>query len=176
MKKIIFTEILFVLLLVLMVGFLALRNQPKDVTAAEMERVFTARSDFNEMEKFGDMRLRRNLGLEPADFTDYVYYGQSDTMAVQVFFFANCPSESQAEATEQRLRAYVNGRIHDFEGYGESQTAMLKNARIYRNGSHVALIVSGNAASWESALKKEAESAPLAAIWQKIVRLFRKEG
>lgn len=157
MKKVLLFEGLFSVLLVAVIAVLLYERPVKDVPLSGVGQAFEARADFKTMEKFSDMRLRRNLSLDAADLTEYLYYGQSDTMAVQVLFVAKCASESSEESVLNAVNTYLEREKKAFEGYGVSQTALLNDARVIREGNYVALIVSDEATAWETALKSMLE-------------------
>ena len=150
MRKVLLFEAIFSALLVIAIAVLVIRKPVNDVPLEEIGRAFEQRSDFSTMEKFSDMRLRRNLSLDAADLTEYLYYGQSDTMAVQVFFVAKCPGEDSVERTLAAVETYLEREKKAFEGYGISQTALLNDARVIREENYVAFIVSNDASEWES--------------------------
>ena len=153
MKKVLLFEAIFSALLVIAIAVLVIRKPVNDVPLETVSKAFEARTDFDRMEKFSDMRLRRNLSLDAADLTEYLYYGQSDTMAVQVFFVAKCPNEETEERVLSAVGTYLDREKKAFEGYGISQTALLNDARVIREGNYVALIVSNEASAWESSFR-----------------------
>ena len=153
MRKVLLFEALFSALLVIAIAVLVIRKPVNDVPLDAVSKAFEAREDFTAMERFSDMRLRRNLSLDAADLTEYLYYGQSDTMAVQVFFVAKCPDEAAEERVLSAIGTYLDREKKAFEGYGASQTALLNDARVLREGNYVALIVSNEAGAWENAFR-----------------------
>ena len=153
MKKIILFELLFTILIVAIIGALLYRKPVKDVPLTEVKAAFENEADFGEMEDWGDMTLRRNFALDAADYREYLYYGQPDTMSVQVFLLVKCASEEETDQVLKAIDVYLERERKAFEGYGESQTALLKDARIYQKGAYVGLIVAKDADAWEKRLK-----------------------
>ena len=153
MRKVLLFEAIFSALLVIAIAVLVIRKPVNDMPLESVARAFESREDFASMEKFSDMRLRRNLSLDAADLTEYLYYGQSDTMAVQVFFVAKCPDEATEEMVLSLVNVYLEREKNAFEGYGISQMALLNDARVIREGNYVALIISNDASAWENSLR-----------------------
>ncbi|MBO4411603.1 MAG: DUF4358 domain-containing protein [Lachnospiraceae bacterium] len=150
MKKAVLFELLCSILLVGILAAVLYEKPVKDVPLSAVEAAFADRSDFRTMEKFGAMTLRRNLSLDEADLPEYLYYGQSDTMAVQVFFVAKSASETVREAVSKAVDRYLEREKKAYLGYGASQTALLNDARIVKAGDYVAFIVSADADAWEA--------------------------
>lgn len=157
MRKIILWEILFILLILLIVGALWIRKPAADIPLSKVEEALSGWFEKEEMEAFKDMTLRRNFSLDAVDFREYLYYGQSDTMAVQTFLLVKCHSEKETERVLEAVQAYLKRELKAFEGYGARQTALLKDARIYENGPYAAFIVSSEADEIESRLKSVLE-------------------
>ena len=157
MKRIILWEMLFVLVLGAILVALFWKKNVKDVPLAEVEEAYLTRTDFGTMTRYGDMTLRRNFALDADSFAEYVYYGQSDTMSVGTLLIVKSRVEEDGEAVRSAIDVYLERERKAFDGYGETQTALLKDARIYQNGVYTALIVSEQADAWEKLLKRELE-------------------
>jgi len=148
--------ILLMLLISLLVVFLQ-RPALQDVPLSDIEEEFLLREDAEDMEKYGAMRLRRNFSLDETDFTEVVYYGQSDTMSVQVFLLIRLADASQKDLVKGAFDLYLEEQIQNFEGYGEQQTELLKNAEIYESDLYMGLFISEEPKEWMSLLSSGAE-------------------
>ena len=158
MKKVIAIELLFLLLLAALLFLLLSEPELKDVPLSEIEEEFLLREDASDMEKYGAMRLRRNFSLDETDFSEVVYYGQSDTMSVNVFLLIKLQDASQREAVKRAFDAYLSQQIQNFEGYGEHQTELLKKAETYESDLYMGLFISEAPKEWMSLLSSGAEA------------------
>lgn len=157
MKKILPFMLLSLLSLAALLYFLNRETPVRDISLAEIDAAFAEAPGFAQMERFGEMRLRRNFGLTASDFAEVLYYGQQDTMLVDVFLVIKMKDEAQAEAVMNAVNTYVAGQRQAFEGYGPEQVALLSAARTYQNGVYAALLVGDEAESWLSLIKDRTE-------------------
>ncbi len=137
-----------IILLAAVLFAVTFERQPKDVPLSEIEEAFETELEEGKMERYGDMKLRREFSLLSEDFAETVYYGQSDTMSVGVFLVLKCVPGAGTKAARQAVDDYLAAQKEAFEGYGASQTALINAAVIYEKGDYVALFVSERAAEW----------------------------
>jgi len=157
MKKVIAAELLSIIALaVLLWGFLS-KPALQDIPLSSVEEEFLLREDSSDMEKYGAMRLRRNFSLDETDFSEVVYYGQSDTMSVNVFLLIKLTAPSQEETVKAAFDTYLAQQIQNFEGYGEHQTELLKRAEIYESEAYMGLFISEEPKEWMGLLSSGAE-------------------
>jgi len=157
MKKVIAAELLSVLVLAGLLWLFLSKPALRDVPLSEIEEEFLLREDSSDMEKYGAMRLRRNFSLDETDFSEVIYYAQSDTMSVNVFLIIKLADASQEEAVKTAFETYLGQQIQNFEGYGEHQTELLKSAEIYESESYMGLFISDAPKEWMSLLSSGAE-------------------
>ena len=142
----------FMLLSLLSLGALLYvlnREAPlREISLAELEEAFAGAPGREAMEAFGEMRFRRNFALNSSDYAEVLYYGQQDTMLVNVFLVIRLREEAQADGVLSALKTYVSSQKQAFEGYGPEQTALLSAAKIYQRGCYAALFVGEEAESW----------------------------
>ena len=156
MKKIIVTEILFVLLFISLLILVLDRKEAKEVSVDAVEQAFLEETE-ETFEKYDALTLRRDFSLEASSFEYYLYYGQPDTMEIRTFVFLRAESESGREEAVKAFGRYIESQKKAFEGYGASQMKLLNDALIYENGPYAALIIHEGAGRLENMVRKLTE-------------------
>ena len=154
MKKAVFIEAVFVLLLALVMVLLLWKKELKDVPLSEVDAAFTAEYDLTGMEKGGAMRLKRAFSLNADDYEEVLYYTPDNTMSVNEFLVIKLKEESQADAVLAGLNSRLETQKKSFDGYGTDQTELLNHAVIYTEGRYLCFFVGREADRWLETVKK----------------------
>ena len=152
MKRILWMTLMIVLLAGVMFVILY-RKGTKDVPLSNIEQEMSGEIEADGLQKFGDMKLRRNFGLLAEDYDDVLYFGKDDSMTVEALLVVKAREESQVEAVMEALRTYVSDRITAFSGYGPTQVALLERSECFSMGNYAALIISDRAPENAAKLK-----------------------
>ncbi len=146
---------LFALLLLGGVLYLLLSEpEVRNVPLSEVENSITSSCTLDQMEKAGDMRLKRAFSLNAADFPDYIYYTPDNTMSVNELLILKLSSQAQKEEVLSALESRLSSQKTAFNGYGVDQTELLSNARIETAGDYVFFAVGNAQESWLNAARK----------------------
>ena len=142
-------------------GLLYLLNRKPgtvDVPLSAIDEAFKAAPGAEVMEAYGPLRLLRDFGLTAEDYDEVLYYGQSDTMAVNVFLLIKLKTADQRKTVAAAYDGYLRDMKAAFAGYGPEQVALLEAAERYDNGLYAALLVSPEAAAWRSLITDRTEA------------------
>ena len=154
MKKAVFIEAVFVLLLALVMVLLLWKKELKDVPLSEVDAAFTAEYDLTGMEKGGAMRLKRAFSLNADDYEEVLYYTPDNTMSVNEFLVIRLKEESQADAVLAGLNSRLETQKKSFDGYGKDERELLNHAVIYTDGRYLCFFVGREADRWLETVKK----------------------
>lgn len=154
MKKVIFVEIALVLLLAgLMFLLLSTKDPRMDVTAEEVQNTFSTIKGDTEIDYADALRIRSQLGINPAEHDMVVYYSSAtDAMSVYEFLLIRTDKNS-VDDIQSILEEHISTRLEAFRGYGELQTALLEKAIIKQYGNYICLIVADEPTIWLEAVK-----------------------
>jgi len=156
MKKIVVIEALLVALLAgVMCLLLSGKSARDNVTAQEIEAVcapFVSAETFTA--KVGtELNAKRFMGLNVADYGEFVYYVAEQGMDVHEFMWVDAGSEQNAEQVLEVMNTRLTTQMEAFdEGYGPEQMALLEKACVFRLGRYAVYIVSEDSAAWKSAV------------------------
>lgn len=145
MKKVLFAELIAVLMLGLVMTLLLSGKKTKEVPLDEVDAAFSSQFSLEGMEKAGEMRLKRAFSLNAADFSEFLYYTPDNTMSVNELLLVRTKDESQKDVVLRGIEARLATQKKNFDGYGTDQTELLNHAKIFSAGPYIALIVSREA-------------------------------
>ena len=155
MKKVVLVEILLVVLLCGVMTVLLWRTRTKDVSLAEMDARLREQFSFEGMEKAGSMRVKRNYGLNSADYQEILCYTPDNTMSVSELLVVKT---SDAALRQEVLKA-VEGRLEtqkqNFLNYGTDQTFLLEHATVFSEGEYVIFVCGAEADAMAAVIREE---------------------
>ena len=154
MKKVYFIEAALVLLLIGIMSLLLSNKEPRiDVTAQEVQNTVSSILEDGPIDYADDLRIRTQLGINPAEHDMVVFYSSStDAMCVYEFLLIRTDKGS-LDGLQNTLEEHIATRLEAFRGYGESQTALLEKAIIKQYGNYICLIVTDEPSTWLEAVK-----------------------
>lgn len=155
MKKVISIEIALVLLLAGIMFLLLSTKEPRmDVTVEEVQNTFSSIKGDIAIDYADALRIRSQLGINPAEHDMVVYYSSAvDAMYVYEFLLIRT-DENSIDALQSTLEEHITTRLEAFRGYGESQTVLLEKAIIKQYGNYICLIVADEPSTWLEAVKE----------------------
>lgn len=154
MKKIIIVEAALVLLLAGLMFLLLSTKEPRmNVTVEEVQNTFSSIKGDIAIDYADELRIRKQLGINPAEHDMVVYYSSnSDAMSVYEFLLIRT-DEKSIDEVHSILEKHISTRLEAFRGYGEFQTALLEKAIIQQYGNYICLIVTDEPSIWHEAVK-----------------------
>lgn len=153
MKNIFITLLATVLLLTGCAGASA-GNSEK--TPAEPEKTYTyelscediysylssVKEESTEMMRVPDDMLLDFYGIDPADFSDGVFYISVDNLKADEFDIVKATGDDAAKRLEELLKNRLRVKYDEADGYSPEQAEIIKKSGVLRNGLYVALICS----------------------------------
>ncbi|MBR6366729.1 MAG: DUF4358 domain-containing protein [Lachnospiraceae bacterium] len=103
------------------------------------------------------LSLKRRFGLAANDFAAVGYFGPNSNMDAAELLLVRVNEKSQIDAVVEAMKNRVAYQCTCFDGYGEDQMALLKDARYLTRGYYVFLIISSDASSVEREFLKQIE-------------------
>lgn len=155
MKKVILAEILLVLLLAGVMTVLLWRTRTKDVALSEMGERLESRFSFEGMEKAGSMRVKRNYGLNTADYEEILCYTPDNTMSVSELLIVKTSGSGQNQTVLKAIESRLETQKTNFLNYGTDQTFLLEHANVFSEGSYVVFVCGSEADAMAAAIREE---------------------
>ena len=155
MKKIILAEILLVVLLAGVMTVLLWRTRTKDVSLTEMEERLETQFSFEGMEKAGSMRIKRNYGLNTADYPEILCYTPDNTMSVSELLVVKTADASQNPDILSAIESRIETQKTNFLNYGTDQTFLLEHAAVFSEGEYVVFVCGSEADAMAAAIREE---------------------
>lgn len=96
------------------------------------------------MQEQSDKNISRYYQVKSDEYEAVVSYGPISFMNVEELTVFYEPSASKRSHLIQKAQQHLDTQIKSFEGYGEAQTQMLKEAYLEEKGEYVICIVDEN--------------------------------
>ena len=155
MKKIVLIEVLLVVLLAGVMTVLLWRARTKDVSLSELGSRLEEQFSFEGMEKAGSMRIKRNYGLNTADFAETLCYTPDNTMSVAELLVVKTADEAQNSEVLQAIESRLETQKNNFLNYGTDQTYLLEHAEVFSAGNYVVFVCGAEAGAMAEAIRNE---------------------
>lgn len=140
-KKITIRVMRYVTLL-LIVGFVALlliytsgSNRPFE----KVEKSVEASLDKENMKRQDGTALKRNFGLNAADYDGVMYYSSEFSISSEEVLLIKAKSETQTAEISSAIEERIKTRMNDFEGYAPESVQLLEDAKKSVRGKYVFL-------------------------------------
>ena len=131
MKYVVFVLIIgFVVLLML---FMSGSNKPFEEVSGSVE----ASLDTEALTVQDAARVKRNFGLNTADYSGVMYYSSGANMSAEEVLLVKVKRESQVQEVVDAIDERIRSRINDFEGYAPDEAKMLEDARQSVRGTYI---------------------------------------
>ena len=144
------------ILLVIIVGYLVilmLYASGSKRTFSEVSKAVSSVLDSKELVQMDDQMLKRNYGLNSADYKGVLYYSSPSSISaaeVLVIQVKNAQIENVTNAIAQRKAQ----RIEDFDSYLPEQVKLLEDSQESIRGRYIFFAVSSKASEYRSAFDK----------------------
>ncbi len=155
MKKVVLVEILLVVLLAGVMTVLLWRTRTKDVVLAEMGARLEEQFSFEGMEKAGSMRVKRNYGLNTADYSDILCYTPDNTMSVSELLVVKTGNAALRQEVLEAVEGRLETQKQNFLNYGTDQTFLLEHATVFSEGEYVVFVCGTEADAMAAAIREE---------------------
>ena len=155
MKKVVLIEVLLVVLLAVVMTVLLWRTRTKDVALAELGARLEEKFSLEGMEKAGSMRIKRNYGLNAADYEEVLCYTPDNTMSVAELLIVKTADESRNQEVLDAVEARIAAQKNNFLNYGTDQTFLLEHAQVFSLGNYVVFVCGTDAEAMASVIRKE---------------------
>lgn len=152
--KIDLAKYLMVCLLVIYVVFLIVREGNSSVSVDAIEQNILKSAEMTGTTKASMQELKKYYGLNGKEYDGVCLYIPDDVMSVTEILVVKVKDKSQIESVEQAMEERLETQKKSFEGYGVTQTKLLRSAVLESKGYYVLLAVSEEAAQIEAAFKK----------------------
>ena len=131
MKYVLFVLIIgFVVLLML---FMSGSNKPFEEVSGSVEDSL----DKEALTVQDAALVKRNFGLNAADYTGVMYYSSGANMSAEEVLLVKVKRESQVQEVVDAIDERIQSRINDFEGYAPDEVKLLQDARQSVRGTYI---------------------------------------
>ena len=138
---------LVIIYVVLLMLFTSGSSRPfEDVAAA-----VSGSLDTEKLTQMDDRMLKRNFGLNSADYDGVMYYASASSMSVEEVLLIRVNSRDQIQQITDALDERINARMDAFEGYAPDQARLLEDAQQSVRGKYVFFAVSSQATEYRNA-------------------------
>lgn len=139
--------VLIIVYVVLLLLFTSGSSRPfEDVAAA-----VSGSLDTDVLTQMDDRMLKRNFGLNSADYDGVMYYASASSMSVEEVLLIRVDSRDQIRQISDAIDERINARMDAFEGYAPDQVRLLEDAQQSVRGRYVFFAVSSQAAEYRNA-------------------------
>ena len=153
MKKVLLSELLLVLLLLLTIGVLLYRRDPDEHVTQKDILELIEQMNQGEMKEAGPLSIKRVFSLEKADYEYMIYFEPAESMDVREFFFVKGDKNAVEEA-EKAMKERLSSLMTAFDHYGELQMERLNKAVIYKNKNYAFYLTSDDPDAWMRKINK----------------------
>lgn len=133
-------EVMKYVTLGLIIGFVALLmiyRSGSDAPFADVEKAVAAALDQSNLTRQGDQMLKRNFGLNSADYEGVMYYSSEFSMSAEEVLLIKVKDEGQVRAAADAIEDRIATRKAEFEGYVPEEVKMLEDAKLSVRGKYI---------------------------------------
>ena len=139
------------ILLVIIVGYLVilmLYASGSKRTFSEVSKALSSVLDSKELVQMDDHMLKRNYGLNSADYKGVLYYSSPSSISAAEVLVIQVKNDAQIENVRKAQR------IEDFDSYLPEQVKLLEDSQESIRGRYIFFAVSSKASEYRSAFDK----------------------
>ena len=148
MKYVIFAVIIGYVVLLLM--FTSGSSRSFD----EVEDSVRGALDTETLTEMNDQALKRNFGLNSADYDGVLYYAAESSMSAEEVLLIKVKSDDQVQEVTDALKERIVIRLDAFEGYAPEEAKNLENANQSVRGEFIFFAVSSQAEDYRAAFDR----------------------
>ena len=128
-----------------------LRDDPTSTAKIEDVAQAVLKASGLDVEEASNRSIKRFYGLDPQDYDGIVLYAPQDNMDVNEILIVKLSDVSQTSAVEEAIEERLSTQEQSFEGYGATQTKLLKDHVLKVRGNYVLYAVGENAQNIQKA-------------------------
>ncbi|OUP00720.1 hypothetical protein B5F37_10360 [Drancourtella sp. An210] len=144
----------FVIVIVVYLAMLCMRGYAKDVPIEKIKEAVENAGIPEGVQELKDRDLRRYYGIDGSQNKEYFFYKADSSMNVDEVLVIKARNSEEVSSYEAAVKTHLENQKKSFEGYGVTQTALLKKAYAQAEGSYVIYMAGENADKWKSAFEK----------------------
>ena len=116
----------------------------------QVSEAVSASIDTENLTEMSERMLKRNFGLNSADYDGVMYYASESSMSVEEVLLIKVKSRGQIQEVTDALDERTQARIAAFEGYGSEEVRLLEDAQQSVRGRFIFFAVSSQAGEYRS--------------------------
>ena len=132
---------LIIAFVVVLMMFMSGSNRPFEEVQSEVEKSF----DASELKEQDSAAIKRNFGLNAADYAGTAYYSAESTISASEVLLIRIKSDDQIKEITDAIDKRIESRKNDFGDYLPEQAGLLDNAKQSVRGAYVFYAVSPDA-------------------------------
>lgn len=147
-------NLILIFFLILFIVRLLSGGKTSSTQVEEMAAKVTAVMDLTNMSEGDSQKVKQYYGLNVNDYDGVVLYCGTSNMDVQELLIVRMKDDSQADTVRDAMQKRVDTQTQSFEGYGVSQTKLLKDSVLDVQGNYAMLCINNNAKEADEAYRK----------------------
>ena len=139
------------ILLVIIVGYLVilmLYASGSKRTFSEVSKAVSSVLDSKELVQMDDQMLKRNYGLNSADYKGVLYYSSPSSISAAEVLVIQVKNDAQIENVTNAIAQRKAQRIEDFDSYLPEQVKLLEDSQESIRGRYIFFAVSSKASEY----------------------------
>ena len=146
MKYIILAVILAYIVVLMVYSQCALNRWNRE----EVEASLSSALDGSGLTEMDSQMLKRNFGLNSADYAGVMYYASESSMSAEEVLLIRVSSDSQVQEVTDAVSERISSRKNAFDGYAPEQVKLLEDAQQSVRGRYVFFAVSPDAEEYRA--------------------------
>lgn len=124
---------LILVFVILLIFYMSGSSKPFDEVEESVENVL----DTESLIRQEDSKLKRNFGLNAADYAGVMYYSSGFSISADEVLMVKVKKTDQIQEITSSIEKRIDSRINDFEGYAPEEVKLLEDAVLSVRGSYV---------------------------------------
>ena len=144
-------------LLIVIIGYLAvlmIYASGSKRSFKEVSKAVSSVLDSKELIKMDDQMLKRNYGLNSAEYKGVLYYSSPSSISAAEVLVIQVKNDAQVEKVTDAIAKRKAQRLEDFDSYLPEQVKLLEDAQESVRGRYIFFAVSSKASEYRSAFDK----------------------
>ena len=118
---------------------------------SEVSKALSSVLDSKELVQMDDQMLKRNYGLNSADYKGVLYYSSPSSISAAEVLVIQVKNDAQIENVTNAIAQRKAQRIEDFDSYLPEQVKLLEDSQESIRGRYIFFAVSSKASEYRSA-------------------------
>ena len=116
----------------------------------EVEAALSSALDGSGLKKMDSQMLKRNFGLNSADYAGVMYYASESSMSAEEVLLIRVSGDSQVQEVADAVSERISSRKNAFDGYAPEQVKLLEDAQQSVRGRYGFFAVSPDAEEYRA--------------------------